>query len=75
MVRWTLARGGQARLAIHDARGRLVAVLHDGNLAAGDHEVVWSGVDRGGRRLGSGVYFARLEADGTAQTVKLMLVK
>ncbi|MEZ4386804.1 MAG: FlgD immunoglobulin-like domain containing protein [Candidatus Krumholzibacteriia bacterium] len=74
-VFFNLASTGEVRLAVHDARGRLVAVLADGVLAAGDHAVAWNGTDRTGRRLGSGVYFARLEAGGLTRTAKLMLVK
>jgi hypothetical protein len=74
-VRFTLARAVEARLTVHDARGRLVQVLNDGPLSAGDHALAWDGVDRQGRRLGSGVYFARLVADGEVQTSKLVLVK
>ena len=74
-IRFTLARAGEVRLAIHDTRGRLVTVLSDEHLSAGEYTVSWNGTDAGGRRLGSGVYFARLVADGTAQTSKVVLVK
>jgi len=74
-IRFSLASEGHARLTVHDARGRLVAVVGDQRFAAGDHAVSWNGTDDGGRRLGSGVYFARLEADGVTRTDKLMLVK
>ncbi len=74
-VRFSLAQATDARLTIHDARGRLVSVLRDAALPAGEHAVAWDGTDRQGRRLGSGVYFARLVADGMASTQKLMLVK
>ena len=74
-IRFTLARAGEVRLAIHDTRGRLVAVLSEEHLPMGTHTVTWDGTDAGGRRLGSGVYFARLVAGGVAQTSKVVLVK
>ncbi len=74
-VSFNLARTAHAHLAIHDARGRLVQVLVDGVLEAGRQAAVWNGTDQEGRRLGSGVYFARFQADGVAQTSKLVLVK
>ncbi len=74
-VRFTLARDGEASLTIHDARGRLVRVLQEGRLPGGEHTIAWNGTDQQGRRLGSGVYFARLVADGSASTSKLVLVK
>jgi hypothetical protein len=74
-VRFTLERPGSVRLTVHDARGRVVRELADGDWPAGTHAVAWNGVDEGGRRLGSGVYFVRFVADRTVETAKLMLVK
>jgi hypothetical protein len=74
-VRFTLARAGHVRLTVHDARGRLVAELQDATMPAGNHAIAWDGTDRTGRRLGSGLYFARLVSDGEVDTSKLVLVK
>jgi hypothetical protein len=60
--RFDLPRSTKARLAIHDATGRLVRVLQDGALPAGTHERSWDGADGRGRAAPSGVYVARLEA-------------
>ncbi len=73
-IRFTLAAPGPARLTVHDARGRLVAVLADGPLAAGEHVRTWAGTDRGGRRLPAGGYLLRLEADRTVLSRKLTLL-
>ncbi len=59
----------QVHLAIHDARGRLVSVLHDGRLHAGQWRFAWAG-----RRAAAGVYFARLDAGGTVVRRKLIVV-
>jgi serine protease AprX len=53
---------GPARLTIHDLRGRVVAVLCDGQRPAGLHAVVWNGRDGQGIRRPAGVYFYRLQA-------------
>ncbi|MBD3222870.1 T9SS type A sorting domain-containing protein, partial [bacterium] len=74
-VRFTLARAGHVHLTVHDARGRLVAELQDAAMPAGNHAIAWDGTDRTGRRLGSGLYFARLVSDGEVDTSKLVLVK
>ncbi len=50
-------------------------VLSEEYFPAGDHAASWEGTDVGGRRLGSGVYFVRLVADGVEQTIKIVLVK
>ncbi len=62
-------------LSVFDASGRLVTTLVDSPLEAGRHEVAWDGTGRDGRRLASGIYFARLEADGVSATRKMTLLK
>lgn len=57
-------------LEVYDLAGRRVAELLRGQVEAGDHEVPFDG-----RGLASGLYFARLVADGETQTGKMMLVK
>ncbi|MEZ4387949.1 MAG: S8 family serine peptidase [Candidatus Krumholzibacteriia bacterium] len=70
-----LARPGAVRLELFDVGGRLVRRLVDGPLAAGRHEVDWDGRDAAGREQASGVYLARLVADGTRQSGRLVLVR
>jgi hypothetical protein len=63
------------RLAIHDVQGRLVRVLVDEVLPAGQHAVEWDGRDGRGQELATGVYLSRLEAGGEVRSQKLALVK
>jgi hypothetical protein len=52
------------RLTVHDVTGRSIATLVDGNQAAGEHTRRWTPVNRSGRALPAGIYFARLAASG-----------
>jgi flagellar hook assembly protein FlgD len=64
------------RLEICDVRGRLIRVLHDGLLVAGDHVMNWDGRLDNGRSAPSGLYMARIRDDvGHSQTRRMMLVK
>jgi hypothetical protein len=74
-IRFHLPAAQSARLTIFGADGRRVATLIDGGLAAGDHEVVWSGGDDTGRAVASGAYFYRLETGQHSQTKRMMLLK
>ena len=74
-LRLKLARSGTARLAIHDAAGRLVRTLTSGDLAAGVHEFTWDGLDRAGRSVAAGVYFAVAETAEARETTRLALVR
>jgi glycosidase len=72
-IRYTVSETTQVRLAVYDLAGREVARLHEGSVAAGTHTVHWSGRDDRRRRLGSGVYFVRLQADGRTRVQKAIL--
>lgn len=58
-LNFTLPQTTQARLTLHDVRGRLVRVLVEGTLAVGSHAVTWGGHGADGRAMASGVYLAR----------------
>ena len=72
---FTVAATGPARLRVFDLRGRLVAGLVDGVIAAGRHQAAWDGRDQSGRDLPSGVYLARLEAGGQVVQERVALVR
>jgi hypothetical protein len=75
-VAFTLPRDSRVRIDVFDVAGRRVRTLvADEVLGAGRHDRVWDGLDHDGRSLSSGVYFARLQADGFGQTRKLTLVR
>ncbi|MFO7652387.1 MAG: S8 family serine peptidase [Candidatus Krumholzibacteriia bacterium] len=55
---------------IYDVHGRVVAVLANGSLAAGEHRVTWDARDRA-----SGLYFYRIETPTFSETRKMTLLK
>jgi len=74
-IRFGLPRAARVTLDTYDVRGARVARRLDGQpLPGGYHARVWEGLEERGRRLGAGVYFYRLEADGRAISRKLMLI-
>jgi hypothetical protein len=77
VLEFGLARPGPVKLAVFDLRGQKVRTLLNEVLDAGDHQVGFDGRDDEGRRLASGVFFARLELPGGQgeMVTKLVLVK
>ena len=63
------------QLEVFDLTGRQVAVLKEGVMAGGFHEIGWNGRDDSGRDLASGVYMVRLKAAGDLETRKVMLIR
>jgi hypothetical protein len=65
-----LAEAGPARLTVHDALGRRVAVVAEGALAAGPHVLAWDAA-----AVTSGVYVVRLEAAGLVHTRTVVVTR
>jgi hypothetical protein len=74
-LRFVLPETADVTLSIYDVTGRRVATLVQDKLAAGTHDIVWSGRGGGGERLASGLYFAQLTAPGHMQTRRIALVR
>jgi hypothetical protein len=61
---------GVVTLRVYNTLGQEVAVLQNGEQDAGFHEVVFDGT-----RLGSGVYFYRIQTGSFVQSMKLLLLR
>ena len=61
-ITYALRQAGDVRVAVCDVSGRVVRVLAQGPMDAGQHRVEWDGTDASGTQLAGGVYFYRLEA-------------
>jgi|GEM_PF-3322823 len=70
MIRYELPQNSQVRLEVFDMLGRRVAVLVDGLIEAGTHEIPFDASN-----LASGVYLYRLTAGQVVQTRQMVLVK
>lgn len=64
---------GKVRLSVYNTLGQEIAVLVEQEMAAGQHQVRWLGVDKSGRVVAAGVYFYRLEVGSRTLTRKMIL--
>ncbi len=74
-ITFRLATAGPAELAVFDVRGRLVRVLRDGVISAGEHRATWNGRDHLGRAAPSGTYVYRLVTSSGVESRKMTLVQ
>ena len=74
-VRFALKAPSATTIHIYNSKGQLVRTLVDENMKAGNHSVVWNGIDNSGKAVSSGIYMYRMQADGVSQTRKMMLMK
>lgn len=68
-----LAQPGHAVLRVFDVSGREIRLLEDRKMDAGRHQSVWDGCDESGSTMPSGVYFYKLNADGSERTRSMVL--
>jgi flagellar hook assembly protein FlgD len=64
-----------ARLSVYDVAGRLVRSLNPAPGTRGYVVAEWDGSTGSGDRAASGVYFVRLEVDGSTASRKLVLMR
>lgn len=74
-IGFDLARRAPVSLRVYDVAGRQVRVLAEGVREAGSHAVEWNGRDEQGAPVKAGLYFCRLEADGAAETRRIVLAR
>jgi hypothetical protein len=74
-IDFALAEAGTIEISVFDAVGRHVRTLLTASRPAGLHSVVWDGTDRDGRRVASGVYYARLVTPRVTDARRVVLVE
>ena len=74
VLRFQLPDAARVQLDVYDAAGRRVARLADGIMTAGAHSVQWLRTDDGGRRVGPGVYLARLKSGEVEKSLHIVLL-
>jgi predicted GH43/DUF377 family glycosyl hydrolase len=75
-ISYYLPTSGRVVLEIYDVTGKSVLKLVDKIESEGRHEVLWNGLNNYGQHSASGIYFYRLNVDGsTIATRKMVLIK
>lgn len=74
-IGYSLPAASHVRMSVYDVAGREVAVLVDDVRPGGPHEVTWNGTGSDGTKIGSGVYFVRLDVAGETRTSRLTLLR
>lgn len=74
-IAFNMPANGQASVKIYNAKGQLVNTLFNGALEAGQKTITWTGTDNNNTKVGSGVYFYKVEANGQSVMKKMLLMK
>ena len=74
-IEYDLPKDAHVYLVIYDILGRKIRTLVSGMQPAGYAEVRWNGTDDWGNKVGSGIYFYRIETGKFSKTHKMVLMK
>jgi hypothetical protein len=77
LIRWTQPQSGAVSITIYNSLGERVKVLLDkeGQSDGAYHEVIWHGVNGGGRIVGSGIYLVTINTPGYQARSKIAVIK
>lgn len=73
-IQFDIPKSSQVRLTIFNHLGQRVKALVNELKSPGSYQVNWNGRDDAGRKVSSGVYIYRIEAEGFSATQKMMLL-
>jgi len=74
-IKMALKTDGLVRMDIYNVRGQKVRTLVNEYMEAGNHDVIWTGDDDNGQKVGSGVYFYNMKFGKYTSTKKMILMK
>jgi predicted acyl esterase len=74
-LRFSLAGPERLRVDVYDMGGRQVSRLVDAVYGTGQHAVTWTGLDRAGRVVPSGVYLLRVSSKDNVFITKALLLR
>ncbi|MFO8145516.1 MAG: FlgD immunoglobulin-like domain containing protein [Candidatus Syntrophosphaera sp.] len=74
-ISFSMPKSSTLKLMIYNVKGQLVKCLFDGSLPAGEHSVVWNGLDDNNRAVAGGIYYLRLQSEDGTKTRKMVMQK
>jgi len=72
---YQLPEAGPVLLEVYNVRGQRVRNLYDADQDAGYYRIRWDGLDEGGERSASGIYFCQLRTPSCVRTIKMVLLR
>jgi hypothetical protein len=75
VISFCLKTDGFVDVSLFDIRGRLINKLDHGYRSKGVHQVTWEGQTISGRKAPSGVYLAKVAAEGVCESIRITLAK
>jgi len=74
-ISYSIPENLEVTLNVYDIKGRMIRSLVSSSHQAGWYTVSWNGATQDGNLAGTGVYFARIQAGGYSQVIKMVYLR
>jgi len=74
-ISFQTGKTGHVQVTIVDMLGKEIRTLVNEDCMAGSHRVTWNGLNAAGNQVASGIYFARVRAQGQTKMIKMTLIR
>jgi len=74
-IHYSLDREAEVKIEIFNITGQHLATLVDERHSPGEYSAIWTGKDKQGRKVGSGIYLYRMKSGRYTSTKKMMILK
>ncbi|MCP4550098.1 MAG: T9SS type A sorting domain-containing protein [bacterium] len=74
-ISYNLESDSFVRIKVYDVQGKEIRTIVNGHRAAGGRSVVWDGLNNSGQRVGTGTYFARMQAGSDVSSIRMLLTR
>ena len=74
-ISYGIPKDSYVQLYIYDVMGREVVVLNSSTQSAGWYNIQWNGLSQNGTFVGTGVYFAKIQAGEYSEVIKMVYLR
>jgi len=74
-IPFSLADGGITEIAVYDVSGRIVSIIADEEMTAGEHLIDWNLRDGNGTDIPAGLYCLRITSSGWTGLTRILVVR
>jgi len=75
MINYSVPYDTDVKISVVDVAGRVVAIPYKGEVDPGRYNLTWDYRDASGRKVSSGIYFIKLNADDFVETNKVVITR
>jgi len=74
-IAYQMSKSEPVTITVYNLKGQKVRTLVNEVKTAGNHTVVWNGMDQNGKSVASGIYYYKLSTNNHTEVRKAILMK